>query len=157
MYDWDALRNSGHAWWISRLRSLLANVDVCRLDHFRDFAAAWHAPAGSSSAQTDAFHRHLREVARAYEKLEPFEDEQRHAHRKRAGNCRADLSATSTSTALWPLRIARLELGSWCGGKRGETMLAYDTAKRLAAAKDHFAGRSGLPGQASLSDALRIG
>ena len=46
VYDWDALRDSGYRWCISRLRSLLAHVEVIRLDHFRAFAAAWHVPAG---------------------------------------------------------------------------------------------------------------
>jgi len=52
IYDWDALRESGYRWCISRLRSLLAHVDVIRLDHFRAFAAAWHVPAGAPTAQS---------------------------------------------------------------------------------------------------------
>jgi 4-alpha-glucanotransferase len=52
IYDWDALRQSGYNWCISRLRALLAHVDVIRLDHFRAFAAAWHVPAGAPTAQT---------------------------------------------------------------------------------------------------------
>ena len=52
VYNWDALRESGYRWCISRLRSLLAFVDVVRLDHFRAFAAAWHVPAGASTAQS---------------------------------------------------------------------------------------------------------
>jgi len=31
---------------------LLAHVDAIRLDHFRGFAAAWHVPAGSPTAQS---------------------------------------------------------------------------------------------------------
>jgi len=52
VYNWDALRQSGYRWCISRLRSLLAYVDVIRLDHFRAFAAAWHVPAGAPTAQS---------------------------------------------------------------------------------------------------------
>ena len=52
MYNWDVLRESGYGWCISRLRSLLAHVDVIRLDHFRGFVAAWHVPFGASTAQT---------------------------------------------------------------------------------------------------------
>jgi 4-alpha-glucanotransferase len=33
IYNWDVLRESGYGWCISRLRSLLALVDVIRLDH----------------------------------------------------------------------------------------------------------------------------
>ncbi len=52
IYDWDALRRTGYSWSISRLRALLAHVDVIRLDHFRAFMAAWHVPAGAPTAQT---------------------------------------------------------------------------------------------------------
>jgi len=52
IYNWDALRQSGYRWSISRLQSLLAHVDVIRLDHFRAFAAAWHVPAGAPTAQS---------------------------------------------------------------------------------------------------------
>jgi 4-alpha-glucanotransferase len=52
IYDWDALRQSDFRWCIARLRSLLAHVDVIRLDHFRAFAAAWHVPAAASTAQS---------------------------------------------------------------------------------------------------------
>ncbi len=52
IYNWDALRQTDHRWFISRLRALLAHVDVIRLDHFRAFVAAWHVPAGASTAQS---------------------------------------------------------------------------------------------------------
>jgi 4-alpha-glucanotransferase len=52
VYNWDVLRESGYSWCTSRLRSLLAHVDVIRLDHFRGFVAAWHVPFGASTAQT---------------------------------------------------------------------------------------------------------
>ncbi len=52
IYNWDALRSTGYQWCIDRLRALLAHVDVIRLDHFRGFAAAWHVPAGSPTAQS---------------------------------------------------------------------------------------------------------
>jgi 4-alpha-glucanotransferase len=52
VYDWNALRRTGYAWCIDRLRALLAHVDAIRLDHFRAFAAAWHVPAGAPTAQS---------------------------------------------------------------------------------------------------------
>jgi len=52
VYNWDAARATGYRWCIDRLRSLLAHVDVIRLDHFRGFAAAWHVPAGTKTAQS---------------------------------------------------------------------------------------------------------
>jgi 4-alpha-glucanotransferase len=47
VYNWDELRKTGYRWAISRLRALMAHVEVIRLDHFRGFAAAWHVPAGA--------------------------------------------------------------------------------------------------------------
>ena len=52
VYDWEALRQRGYRWCLNRLRALLEHVDVIRLDHFRAFAAAWHIPAGSPTAQS---------------------------------------------------------------------------------------------------------
>jgi len=52
VYNWDALRRTGYRWCIDRIRSLLAHVHVIRLDHFRGFAAAWHVPAGATTAQS---------------------------------------------------------------------------------------------------------
>src|SRR5208337_2811055 len=52
VYNWEALRATGYRWCIGRLRALLAHVDAIRLDHFRGFAAAWHVPAGSPTAQS---------------------------------------------------------------------------------------------------------
>jgi 4-alpha-glucanotransferase len=51
VYNWGALRQTGYRWCIDRIRSLLAHVDVIRLDHFRGFAAAWHVPAGATTAK----------------------------------------------------------------------------------------------------------
>ena len=47
----DALHRTSFRWCIDRLSALLAHVDVIRLDHFRAFAAAWHIPAGETTAQ----------------------------------------------------------------------------------------------------------
>ena len=51
VYDWEALRRSGYRWCIDRLKSLLAHVDLVRLDHFRAFCAAWHVPPTAKTAQ----------------------------------------------------------------------------------------------------------
>jgi 4-alpha-glucanotransferase len=51
LYNWEALRKTGYAWWVSRLRASLKLVDVLRLDHFRGFEAYWEVPAGSPTAQ----------------------------------------------------------------------------------------------------------
>jgi 4-alpha-glucanotransferase len=51
VYNWDVLHSTGYRWCIDRFQALLAHVDLIRLDHFRGFAAAWHVPAGASTAQ----------------------------------------------------------------------------------------------------------
>ncbi|MBA3449643.1 MAG: 4-alpha-glucanotransferase [Chloroflexia bacterium] len=50
VYDWERNAESGYAWWTSRVRSSLRQVDVLRIDHFRAFAASWVVPAGSLTA-----------------------------------------------------------------------------------------------------------
>ena len=45
-YRWDALAREGYAWWIARIRAVLAQVDRIRLDHFRGFEASWEVPGG---------------------------------------------------------------------------------------------------------------
>ena len=73
VYNWDAVRSTGYRWCIDRVRTLLAHVDVIRLDHFRGFAAAWHVPAGAKTAQSgewfpgpgaNCFHSIQRELGR---------------------------------------------------------------------------------------------
>jgi 4-alpha-glucanotransferase len=49
-YDWEAMRKTGFAWWIARLKATLEFVDVVRLDHFRGFLAAWQVPAKEKTA-----------------------------------------------------------------------------------------------------------
>jgi 4-alpha-glucanotransferase len=51
VYDWEALHRSGYRWCIDRLKSLLAHVDLVRLDHFRAFCAAWHVPPTAETAE----------------------------------------------------------------------------------------------------------
>jgi 4-alpha-glucanotransferase len=51
LYDWTALKRTGYAWWIDRLRALIELVDLVRLDHFRGFEAYWEVPAGHPTAE----------------------------------------------------------------------------------------------------------
>lgn len=51
IYDWKAMHADGYAWWASRVRHTLKQVDLIRLDHFRGFAQAWHIPAGEKTAR----------------------------------------------------------------------------------------------------------
>lgn len=51
LYDWDTLRQTEYSWWVSRLKTTLACVDIVRLDHFRGFEAYWEVPAGMPTAE----------------------------------------------------------------------------------------------------------
>ncbi|MBN1127730.1 MAG: 4-alpha-glucanotransferase [Chitinispirillaceae bacterium] len=50
LYQWNHMRQDGYAWWIKRIRKMLALVDYLRLDHFRGFESYWAVPAGSATA-----------------------------------------------------------------------------------------------------------
>ena len=51
LYRWDVMAADGYAWWIERLRAVLATVDVLRLDHFRGFAGYWAIPGDAPTAE----------------------------------------------------------------------------------------------------------
>jgi len=50
VYNWDALRSTGYAWWIERLSHILTLHDVVRIDHFRGLVAFWEVPAHEKNA-----------------------------------------------------------------------------------------------------------
>ncbi len=50
LYRWQAHADEGYAWWIARLRRMLALVDIVRIDHFRGFADYWEIPAAAPTA-----------------------------------------------------------------------------------------------------------
>ncbi len=50
LYDWDAMKANGYAWWIDRIKNMLRLVDIVRIDHFRGFEAYWQIPYGSPNA-----------------------------------------------------------------------------------------------------------
>ncbi len=51
IYNWDAMREDGFKWWISRVKFTLKTVDILRIDHFRGFAASWEVPGGDKTAE----------------------------------------------------------------------------------------------------------
>jgi 4-alpha-glucanotransferase len=51
IYRWDRMAQSGFNWWISRLRAVLEQVDIVRVDHFRGLEAYWEVPAGETTAR----------------------------------------------------------------------------------------------------------
>ncbi len=50
IYDWDAMRADGFAWWIKRMRASFQLFDLVRLDHFRGFEAYWEVPGDATTA-----------------------------------------------------------------------------------------------------------
>jgi len=50
LYDWQQMASDGYRWWVERFRSVYAQVDIARIDHFRGFADYWSIPAGEETA-----------------------------------------------------------------------------------------------------------
>jgi 4-alpha-glucanotransferase len=50
LYDWEAMKKNGFAWWIRRIEAILELVDIIRTDHFRGFEAYWQIPAEEETA-----------------------------------------------------------------------------------------------------------
>jgi len=50
LYDWDKHIATNFAWWKTRLKKVLTQVDVLRIDHFRGFAAYWEIPGDEETA-----------------------------------------------------------------------------------------------------------
>src|SRR5205814_1124410 len=51
LYDWATMKKDGYAWWIARLTSIFALVDIVRLDHFRGFMGYYAVPFGAPTAE----------------------------------------------------------------------------------------------------------
>ena len=51
IYDWDAMKDDGFAWWIRRLAAAGKLYDVVRLDHFRGLESYWAIPYGDTTAK----------------------------------------------------------------------------------------------------------
>jgi 4-alpha-glucanotransferase len=51
IYDWDKMKARGYKWWTARIRRLLEQVDIFRIDHFRGFDEYWVVPAGNPTAE----------------------------------------------------------------------------------------------------------
>jgi 4-alpha-glucanotransferase len=50
LYRWDVMADDGYEWWMQRIRSILNQVDLVRLDHFRGFEKFYEIPAGAKTA-----------------------------------------------------------------------------------------------------------
>lgn len=56
-YNWDALRQSGYAYWIQRLDFNFMLFDAVRLDHFRGFEAFWKINARENTARNGVWEK----------------------------------------------------------------------------------------------------
>ena len=50
LYDWEAMKADGYAWWIRRIEKAAKLYDIVRIDHFRAFDTYWAIPAGETTA-----------------------------------------------------------------------------------------------------------
>lgn len=50
VFDWDAVRHTGYAWWLRRVERNFELFDMLRIDHFRGLVAYWEVPAGAENA-----------------------------------------------------------------------------------------------------------
>ena len=55
VFDWEACRAEGFAWWLRRLRHNFGLFDLVRLDHFRGFAGYWEIKAAEPTAVKGAW------------------------------------------------------------------------------------------------------
>lgn len=55
VYKWDALRETGYAWWMERMEHNLKLFDTIRIDHFRGFVAYWEVQAHEETAMNGAW------------------------------------------------------------------------------------------------------
>ena len=51
LYNWEAMRADGFAWWRGRLAHSLKYCGLMRIDHFRGLCAYWEIPASERTAQ----------------------------------------------------------------------------------------------------------
>jgi 4-alpha-glucanotransferase len=51
LYDWNAQRRDGFAFWLRRLRQQADRFDLLRIDHFRALEAYWAVPADATTAR----------------------------------------------------------------------------------------------------------
>jgi 4-alpha-glucanotransferase len=50
IYRWEAMRETGYAWWLKRIDRNLGLLDWVRIDHFRGLVAFWEIPVEKETA-----------------------------------------------------------------------------------------------------------
>ena len=51
LYDWDAMKRDGYAWWKERMGFMCELFDGVRIDHFRGLESYYSIPAGETTAR----------------------------------------------------------------------------------------------------------
>jgi 4-alpha-glucanotransferase len=51
IYDWAHLATTGHQFWVERMRRMLLQCDIVRIDHFRGLSRYWEVAPGASDAR----------------------------------------------------------------------------------------------------------
>lgn len=57
LYDWQAHKAEGYAWWTQRLARAFQLYDECRVDHFRAMAGYWSVEAWQDNAMVGTWKR----------------------------------------------------------------------------------------------------
>ncbi len=51
VYDWEEMKKDNYHWWMQRMKALLHQCDILRIDHFRGFESYWEVPYGHTTAE----------------------------------------------------------------------------------------------------------
>jgi malto-oligosyltrehalose synthase/4-alpha-glucanotransferase len=51
VFNWEAMKKNGYAWWKKRIKRNMELFDLIRIDHFRAFANYWSVPAHHKTAK----------------------------------------------------------------------------------------------------------
>ncbi len=51
VYDWQEMKKDNYQWWMLRMKTLLHQCDILRIDHFRGFESYWEVPYGHKTAE----------------------------------------------------------------------------------------------------------
>ena len=51
VYNWDEMKKDNYQWWMQRMKALLHQCDILRIDHFRGFESYWEVPYGHKTAE----------------------------------------------------------------------------------------------------------
>ena len=51
LYNWEAMKKDGYAWWRRRIEFMLTLFDGIRIDHFRGIESYWSIPADAKTAR----------------------------------------------------------------------------------------------------------